>query len=250
MKKQEVGHTFLARIGKKRLRPGGKKATDWLIDQASFSAETKVLEVACNMGTTMIDLVKRYNCHVTGVDLDRHVLDKAKINITEERLDDKITLVQANAIKLPFPDESFDVVINEAMLTMLPAKVKEKAVKEYFRVLKKGGKLLTHDVMLVKAEEAVVSQLREAIHVNVQPLTQEDWQEAFAQQFQHTTIISGPMTLLSPVGMMKDEGVIGTIKIVKNAMKRSNRQMFWKMFHLFRSKKDVLHFIAVCSEKS
>lgn len=30
---KEVGHDFLARLGKKRLRPGGVEATNWLIEQ-------------------------------------------------------------------------------------------------------------------------------------------------------------------------------------------------------------------------
>ena len=48
MAKDEVGHNFLARLGKTRLRPGGKKATDWLIANGDFSQDKKVLEVACN----------------------------------------------------------------------------------------------------------------------------------------------------------------------------------------------------------
>ncbi|CQR46573.1 Demethylrebeccamycin-D-glucose O-methyltransferase [Paraliobacillus sp. PM-2] len=249
MRKREVGHTFLARIGKKRLRPGGKKATEWLISQGNFSSDTNVLEVACNMGTTMIDLVKRYDCRVTGVDVDKHALAKAKKNIEKHHLEEKVTVVQANAMKLPFPDHSFDVVINEAMLTMLPNEAKEKAMKEYYRVLKKGGKLLTHDVMLTKSDEVVVDQLRQAINVRVQPLTQQDWQQRLEASFQHTSVISGPMTLLSPIGMIRDEGIIGAVRIIKNALKKENRPMFLQMFRLFRSKKDVLHFIAICSEK-
>ena len=58
MKKEEVGHNFLARLGKTRLRPGGKLATDWLIANADFNANKKVLEVACNMCTTAIQIVK------------------------------------------------------------------------------------------------------------------------------------------------------------------------------------------------
>ena len=56
----EAGHKFLAKLGKKRLRPGGKLATDWLIEQGQFSSDKKVLEVACNMGTTTIELAKKY----------------------------------------------------------------------------------------------------------------------------------------------------------------------------------------------
>lgn len=47
MAKDEVGHNFLARLGKTRLRPGGKKATDWLIANGDFHQDKKVLEVAC-----------------------------------------------------------------------------------------------------------------------------------------------------------------------------------------------------------
>ena len=118
MAKDEVGHNFLARLGKTRLRPGGKKATDWLIANGDFSQDKKVLEVACNMGTTAIGLAKQFGCHIEGVDLDEHALEKAQANIEANDLQEKIHVQRANAMKLPFEDESFDIVINEAMLTM------------------------------------------------------------------------------------------------------------------------------------
>lgn len=46
---KEAGHTFLAKLGKTRLRPGGKEATDWLIQQGAFSQDKQVLEVAYNI---------------------------------------------------------------------------------------------------------------------------------------------------------------------------------------------------------
>lgn len=45
----------------------------------------------------------------------------------------------ADASKLPFADNSFDVVINEAMLTMYGDKAKTKLLQEYYRVLKPGA---------------------------------------------------------------------------------------------------------------
>ena len=251
MAKDEVGHNFLARLGKTRLRPGGKKATDWLIANGDFNQNKKVLEVACNMGTTAIGLAKRFGCHIEGVDLDENALEKAKANIAANGLQDKIHVQRANAMKLPFADETFDIVINEAMLTMLPVEAKKKAITEYFRVLKPGGFLLTHDVMLVGDDHQVILEnMRKAINVTVTPLTKEGWKALFqASGFRNVDTFSGEMTLLSPKGMIYDEGVLGTLKIIKNAMKSENREQFIRMFKTFNDPEHKLHFIAVCSQK-
>ena len=251
MAKEEVGHNFLARLGKTRLRPGGRKATDWLIASGDFNKDKKVLEVACNMCTTAIGLVKQYGCRIEGVDLDENALEKAKANIAANNLQDKIHVQRANAMKLPFEDNTFDIVINEAMLTMLPVEAKMKAVAEYFRVLKPGGFLLTHDVMLVGDDhKTILENMRNAINVTVTPLTKEGWKQVFLDSgFRNIETFSGEMTLLSPKGMIYDEGVLGTLKIIKNAMKAENREQFKKMFRTFNDPERKLHFIAVCSQK-
>ncbi|NEL52337.1 class I SAM-dependent methyltransferase, partial [Escherichia coli] len=133
---KEAGHTFLAKLGKTRLRPGGKEATDWLIQQGAFSQDKQVLEVACNMCTTSIYLAHTYGCHIQGVYINKKALEKAQENISAAGLESYIQVQQANAVKLPFDDNQFDIVLNEAMLTMLPIAIKEKALREYYRVLK------------------------------------------------------------------------------------------------------------------
>ncbi|MEE3607821.1 class I SAM-dependent methyltransferase [Avibacterium paragallinarum] len=251
MKKEEVGHNFLARLGKTRLRPGGRKATEWLIANGDFSQDKKVLEVACNMGTTAIELASKFGCQIEGVDLDEVALEKARKNIAEKGLQDKIHLQRANAMKLPFEDNSFDIVINEAMLTMLPLDAKMKAVREYYRVLKPNGFLLTHDVMLTtENSEEVIQQLREAINITVTPLSKQGWKSVFLEAgFRNVETYSGEMTLLSPTGMIYDEGLLGTAKIITNALKPENRPTFQKMFRVFNDPEKKLNFIAVCSQK-
>lgn len=135
---KEAGHTFQLNQ-KTRLRPGGKEATDWLIQQGAFSQDKQVLEVACNMCTTSIYLAHTYGCHIQGVDINKKALEKAQENISAAGLESYIQVQQANAVKLPFDDNQFDIVLNEAMLTMLPIAIKEKALREYYRVLKPGG---------------------------------------------------------------------------------------------------------------
>ena len=82
---------------------------------------------------------------------------------------------------MKFPDNTFDYIINEAMLTMFSNKSKERALKEYLRVLKPGGLLLTHDIALVNNYEETRKQLSEAINISVFPLPQNEWKELFSQ---------------------------------------------------------------------
>ncbi|EMB78920.1 SAM-dependent methyltransferase [Streptococcus mutans 5SM3] len=191
MTKKEVGHNFLARLGKKRLRPGGITATNWLI---------------------------------------------------ESGLDELVHVQQANAMKLPFPDDSFDIIINEAKI---------KAIKEYLRVLKPGGRLLTHDVSFTEERmEEQLASLRQTINANVEPLHVADWQKLFEEQgFSSVKLNYGKLTLMFILGMIKDEGFWGTLRITYRGLKKENRQQFLKMYRFFNKAGKDLTYIAVCSTK-
>ena len=242
MTKKEVGHNFLARLGKKRLRPGGITATNWLIEQGQFSKDSHVLEVACNMCTTSIELAQTYGYSVEGVDRDPKTLEKARANIHEAGLDELVHVQQANAMKLPFPDDSFDIIINEAKI---------KAIKEYLRVLKPGGRLLTHDVSFTEERmEEQLASLRQTINANVEPLHVADWQKLFEEQgFSSVKLNYGKLTLMFILGMIKDEGFWGTLRITYRGLKKENRQQFLKMYRFFNKAGKDLTYIAVCSTK-
>lgn len=252
--KRMAGHTFLAKLGKKRLRPGGIKATQFLMDAGHFNHTSQVLEVACNQGTSAIELVKKYGVELTAIDLDEQALEIAKTNAINKGVSEKIEFLLADARELPFADNTFDVVINEAMLTMLTQSDKEKAIREYHRVLKPGGVLLTHDVMLRTTDEAGQSKTKQevsrAIFVNVQPFDRDGWKNLFETNgYQVQGIMSGPMSLMDPIGMIRDEGFVGTIQLVARGMRSENRKQFKTMFNTFKANAETLGFIAVVSKK-
>lgn len=251
MAKKEIGHHFLARLGKTRLRPGGVKATNWLVEHGNFSKDSKVLEVACNMCTTSIELAQTYGCQIIGVDMDSKALEKARVNIANAGLENHIHVQQGNALKLPFPDNSFDIVLNEAMLTMLRGDAKAKAIKEYLRVLKPGGRLLTHDVSYVSDKaEAKLHQLSQTINANVEPLHVNHWQELFqAIGFSSVEATYGNMTLMSLSGMIRDEGFLKTCQILYRGLQKENRSQFTKMYSFFNKIGKDLRYIAVVSTK-
>ncbi|MCD8501593.1 MAG: class I SAM-dependent methyltransferase [Bacillaceae bacterium] len=217
---------MLASLGKTRLRPGGKEATDRIIKACNITKDTKVLEVAPNMGTTAIHLAKTFGCHVTGIDIHAESVEKAKENIRAHNLNSLIDIQHGNALNLPFDDCTFDVVMNEAMLTMLPNEQKTKAISEYYRVLKPGGRLATHDLLLkqdpsMRDIEERLKELRKLLVVNAQPLTEEGWKQIFNNcSFNELNSHTGKMTLLTLKGLIVDEGWDKLIEIINNAKKR------------------------------
>lgn len=259
------GHLFLASLGKTVLRPGGRRGTQKIIDHLQPDPHSYILEVAGNMGTTAIHLAKTYGCRIVCVDLHKDSLEKARKNVEQAGLEHLITLQTADARKLPFEDETFDGVINEAMLTMLSDKDKIKALNEYYRVLKKGGKLGTHDLLIKQqpTEEmlqmvkkimdvplpdnpTVVKLLHYALNLIVTPLDWKKWEEIYAQTpFSKIQLKEGEMTLLTLDGLLYDEGWDKTIEILQNAAKSEEaKERLSFMIKLFNQTETFGHITA------
>ena len=54
---------------------------------------------------------------------------------------------------------------------------------------------------------------------------------------------------MTPIGMIRDEGLLGTLKIIKNALKPTNRKMFIKMFKTMRKHKKNMNYIVHAVKK-
>lgn len=248
-----IGHDFLRKIGKKRLRPGGKKGTNFLISSIMKNIpnykDIKILEVSCNIGTTAIELAKKLGCKIIGIDIDKKAIEQAKENIKKNNLENQIEVYVMNASNLEFNDMQFDVIINEAMLTMY--KNKQVFLEQYYKYLKDGGFLLTHDICFKnKVQSDVENELKDVINIRPYPLTIENWKNLLLENnFIPIDYMVGKMRLVSPSALVIDEGIFGTIKIFMNAVKKENREKFKQMFNYFNQNKDNLSFIAIISKK-
>ena len=250
MEKSNVvfGHDFLKMLGRTRLRPGGGIMTDWLLDQVKIDKDMQVLEVACNRGDNLIRVYTQYKCKIIGIDNDQVAIDQALENIKLLDLDKEIEVINMDALKLDFEDETFDLVINEAMLTMLPNEEKAKALKNYHRVLKKGGYLLTHDVAVENESEDAKRQLSRFANMNVNPLTVENWNRLLIENsFRPFSQRTGRMILLDRDTIIKDEGPVGAANFYKKAYAKENRDRFIKMLEGSKSAKN--YYIVLASKK-
>lgn len=84
---------------------------------------------------------------VIGIDMTEEMINKAKANA--EKYGDKNVEFRLGEIeKLPVEDNSIDVAISNCVINLVPDK--EKAFKEIYRVLKKGGKMYISDIVLLE----------------------------------------------------------------------------------------------------
>ena len=115
---------------------GGVYATERLIKMCNILPGTYVLDIGCGTGYTACLLAKRHMARVVAADINPELLEETTKRVQREKVSDKVTTKEADAHNLPFPDNTFDVVIAESVLVFCD---KVKAATEIRRVLKPGG---------------------------------------------------------------------------------------------------------------
>lgn len=74
---------------------------------------------------------------VTGIDSRALMITKAKERAQRDGVN--VDFICGNALQMPFKNRQFDVVIAESVTVFVPIR---RVIKEYFRVLKPGGRIV------------------------------------------------------------------------------------------------------------
>jgi sarcosine/dimethylglycine N-methyltransferase len=123
----------------------GRAATADLADLANIQAGDHILDVGAGLGGPARWLAQNYGCHVTTVDLTADFCETAEWLNRATELADRITVVQADALNLPFASGSFDVVWSQhAQMNIAD---KRRLYGEARRVVKDGGRLAICDII-------------------------------------------------------------------------------------------------------
>jgi ubiquinone/menaquinone biosynthesis C-methylase UbiE len=141
---------------------------DFIVEY-SLDSKSTILDIGCAKGFMLVDFKKALpGIKIAGLDISKYAIENAHPDV-------KNSLIEGNAISLPYEDKSFDLVLSINTLHNLHLPGIEKALKEINRVCKK------HSFIMVDGYENLEQKkLMEAWVLTAKTvLNYKDWEESF-----------------------------------------------------------------------
>ncbi len=222
------------------LHPGGYNSTNKIISMLGLHNNSRVLDLACGVGTTSFLISKKYDCYVTGIDISNELIQIAN----KQKHDKKVKFVLADALHLPFADSTFDAIIAQAFLVLIDEK--EQALKEIRRVLKPNGYFGSLELSWNKLpDKSGYNELLQKTCTTFIPRTllYSKWEALFTEfNFEIVNVFKYPMTS-GMFQMLKAEGIMNFIHIMKKMIEnRSNRKRMMGVQKTFKKYEDFLGY--------
>lgn len=184
-----------------------------LSDIANIKEQDTILDAGSGVGGSSLWLAKNKGSNVTGITISEKQKEKAVKYALRENLQDKTNFLVRDFLDTGFPDNHFTVVW--AIESVCHAKDKSDFLKEAYRVLKPGGRLIVADGFLRRSPGANEQQLY------------KDFLKGFA--LDNLVTIDGFSTDMNKVGFSSIQVLNKTKEIEKTSeqMYRLSTRWFW-----------------------
>ena len=143
-----VAYDAFSDNGKRKL---ARRITEGVADKVVLPDSGLGLDIGCGSGALTIECARR-NPEAKMVGVDRwgikwnpYSKELCEANAEAEGVQN-VTFCKADAVKLDFPDETFDMVTSNYVFHFIKWHNHQDMLREAFRVLKKGGTFAIHDV--------------------------------------------------------------------------------------------------------
>jgi len=223
-------YSFMAVIGKRVIHPGGRRSTEELFNLARLQEGQTALDVGCGVGTTAIQMARRFGTAVTAIDISPIMLERARRNVRRAGLERNIEIEQGDILALRFADNTFDRVIAEAVTMFVD---RRRAARELVRVCRPNGMVLATEFFW---RQPPTEEAREIFLGQVCPGLQLDKLDGWVRIYKDAglsaiEVRSGPFEMMTPRGFIQDEGFINAFACTLRGLSRVAylRKMAWLM---------------------
>jgi tocopherol O-methyltransferase len=126
------------------------RMSEVMMEAAAIKSTDKVLDAGCGVGGSSIFLASVLGCKVTGITLSESQVQQANTNAQQKGAEKLVDFKVMDFCATDYPGESFDVVWGCESICY--AKDKYDFVKEAYRLLKHGGRLVVADGFVTMSE--------------------------------------------------------------------------------------------------
>ena len=142
---EHMHHGYYGRNGNYKLdrRQAQIELIEELLIWAGYNKQhvpQNIIDVGCGIGGSTLHLAQKFGSIATGITLSPVQASRAQERAAEIGLDSRVHFEVANALEMPFEDNTFDLVWSLESGEHMPDKT--KFIAECYRVLKPGGKMI------------------------------------------------------------------------------------------------------------
>jgi SAM-dependent methyltransferase len=236
-------------LGKQVIHPGGRKATEELLQLADLGTGQQVLDIGCGAGTTAIEMAKRFGVTVTAADISADMRDRAIAQVAAAGPRARVSVEAADICALPFEDGRFDRVVAEAVTMFVD---RDQAIRELVRVCRPGGLVLATEFHwrrppTPQARQAFLGELCPGMLFE----TVEDWLARYGSAgLADLQVRTGPFEMMTARGFISDEGIGNSLRFMAWAVANGSarRRMRWIMPRVARAV-PYLGYVVICGRR-
>jgi tocopherol O-methyltransferase len=139
---EHMHHGYYGSTGKEKKdrRQAQIDLIEELLKWAGIEQAEQILDVGCGIGGSSLYLAQKFNARAVGITLSPVQASRASERAQEAGLASEVQFQVADALDMPFADDTFDFVWSMESGEHMPDK--EKFLHECYRVLKPGGTFL------------------------------------------------------------------------------------------------------------
>ncbi len=156
--------------------PGGKASIREIAQNTFINKDSVILDVGSNTGFNSLELAHITDAKIYGIDISDSCVDESNNLLASDisNVRERVSFQIASSYSIPFNDNYFDLVMCGGATSFMEDK--NKAVSEYFRVLKPWGFLATTQLFYSKQPpEKVLAAVSDVIGMKIKYLDKNAW---------------------------------------------------------------------------
>jgi ubiquinone/menaquinone biosynthesis C-methylase UbiE len=136
----------------------------------------RILDLGCGTGVPTLRLAELTDGHIVGLDSSREALEVLRARVEELGLEERVQVREGTFQKVPFGDQSFDLLWCEGALWVMGFR---ESLRAWRRLLRHGGFLVAHDEAGELSEKRQIAEEEGFVLLEHFEISEDIWWEEY-----------------------------------------------------------------------